>query len=85
MRALSFVSDGEAVVAEEPSDRPFDLPAVPTEVFAGLDAGLRDARDEPAFAQPGEVSAEKFALSARSLTVGAAVVPGGTGRRVCRG
>jgi hypothetical protein len=55
VRALSFVSDGEAAVAEEPSDRPFDLPAVPTEAFAGLDAGPRDARDEPALAQPGQV------------------------------
>lgn len=55
MRALSFVSDGEAAVAEEPGDRPFDLPAVPTEAFAGLDAGPRDARDEPALARPGQV------------------------------
>ena len=46
MRALSFVSDGQAAVAEEPSDRPLDLPAVPTEAFAGLDAWPRDARDE---------------------------------------
>lgn len=55
VRALSFVSDGEAAVAEEPGDRPLDLPAVPTEAFAGLDAGPRDARDEPALAQPGQV------------------------------
>lgn len=50
VRPLSFVSDGEASVAEEPSDRPFELPAVPTEAFAGIDAGPRDARDEPALA-----------------------------------
>jgi hypothetical protein len=31
------------------------LPAVPTEAFAGLDAWPRDARDEPALAQPGQV------------------------------
>lgn len=40
---------------KEPSDRPFDLPAVPTEAFAGPDAGPRDARDEPALAQPDQV------------------------------
>ncbi len=55
MRALSFVSNGQAAVAEEPSDRPLDLPAVPTEAFAGLDARPRDARDEPTLAQPAEV------------------------------
>jgi hypothetical protein len=53
--ALSLVSHGESAVAEQPGDRPFDLPAVPTEAFAGLDAGPRDARDEPALAQPGQV------------------------------
>jgi hypothetical protein len=48
VRTLSFVSDGAAAAAEEAGGRPFDLPAVPTEAFAGLDAGPRDARDEPA-------------------------------------
>lgn len=36
MRALPCVSDGEAAVAAEPMDRPFDLPAVPTAAFAEL-------------------------------------------------
>jgi hypothetical protein len=53
--ALSFVSEGEPTVAEEPGDRPFDLPAVPAEPFAGLDTGAGDARDDVAFPQPGQV------------------------------
>lgn len=69
MRVLTFVSDGEAAVAEAPGGRPFGLPAVSAEAFAGLGAGPRDARDEPALAQPGQVcSAEKYALSGRSVT-----------------
>lgn len=55
MGALAFVSDGQAAVAEEPSDRPLDLPAVPTKAFAGLDAWPRDPRDESSLAQPGQV------------------------------
>lgn len=52
---IKWIFDGQAAVAEEPSDRPLDLPAVPTEAFAGLDAWPRDARDEPTLAQPDEV------------------------------
>lgn len=52
MAALSLVSDGQAAVAEEPGDRPFDLPAVPAETLAGLDAGPGDARDDAPLAQP---------------------------------
>ncbi|MEU8349979.1 hypothetical protein, partial [Streptomyces sp. NPDC048845] len=55
VRALSLVSVSQAAVAEEPSNRPIDLPAVPTEAFAGLDARPRDAREEPTLAQPAEV------------------------------
>ncbi|MEU4063451.1 hypothetical protein AB0F25_13620 [Streptomyces wedmorensis] len=32
-----------------------ELSAVPTKASAGLDAGPRDARDEPALAQPGQL------------------------------
>src|SRR5690606_34603217 len=44
--------DGEAAVAEEPGDRPLDLPAVPAEAFAGLNAGPCDAGDDAAAARP---------------------------------
>ena len=50
--ALSFVSDGQAPVAEEPRDRPFDLPAVFAEAFAGFDSGTGDTGDDAAVAQP---------------------------------
>jgi hypothetical protein len=53
--ALSFVSDGEPAVAEQPGDRPLDLPAVAAEPFAGLDARARDPRDETPAAEPCEV------------------------------
>lgn len=77
MGALALVADGEAAVAEEPGDRPFDLPAVSAEPFA-LDSmpgrairGIRlRSRSQARW------SAEKYALSARSL-------PGR--RRVARG
>lgn len=54
MAAFSLVSDGQAAVAEEPGDRPFDLPAVPFETLAGLDAGPGDARDDATTAQSGQ-------------------------------
>lgn len=44
--ALAFIADGETAVAEQPGDRPLDLPAVSAEPLAGLDARARDARDE---------------------------------------
>lgn len=53
--ALSLVSDGEAAVAEEPGDRPLDLPTVSAEPLARLDARAGDTRDDSAFAQPGQV------------------------------
>ncbi|GAA0909110.1 hypothetical protein GCM10009574_101490 [Streptomyces asiaticus] len=52
MCALSFVSDGQAPVAEEPRDRPFDLPAVSAEAFAGLDSGTGYTWDDATVAQP---------------------------------
>lgn len=53
--AFSFVPDGEAAVAEEPGDRPLDLPAVLAEPLAGLDTGTGDPRDEVPAAEPAEV------------------------------
>jgi hypothetical protein len=55
VRSLSLVPDGEPAEAEQPGDRPLDLPAVPAEPLARFDPGTRDARDEPSLAQPGEV------------------------------
>lgn len=52
MAAFALAPDGQAAVAEEPGDRPFDLPAVPAETLAGLDAGSGDARDDAPLAQP---------------------------------
>lgn len=40
------IADSETAVAEQPGDRPLDLPAVSAEPLAGLDARARDARDE---------------------------------------
>lgn len=42
----------EPAVAEEPGDRPFDLPSVSAETLAGLDAGPGDARNDAPLAQP---------------------------------
>jgi hypothetical protein len=44
--AFSFVPDGEAAVADEPGDRPLDLPSVPAEAFADSMPGraIRGAR-----------------------------------------
>ncbi|MEV4451783.1 hypothetical protein, partial [Streptomyces mirabilis] len=40
---------------------------MPTEAFAGLDAGPRDARDEPALAQPGQVFGGEVRLLSSSV------------------
>jgi len=45
----------ETAVAEQPGDRPLDLPAVSAEPLAGLDTRARDARDESSGAEPGKV------------------------------
>lgn len=55
MRTLPLVPDGEAAVAEEPGDRPFDLPAVSAEPLAGFDSRAGDAWDDAAAAQPPQV------------------------------
>lgn len=55
MITLAFVSDGEAAVAEEPTDRSLDPPAVTAESFAGLDAGPGDARGDAPLAEPSAV------------------------------
>ena len=55
MGALLLVPDGEPAVAEQPGDRPLDLPAVPAEPLARLDPRTRDARDDPSLSQPGKV------------------------------
>jgi len=52
--AVSFVSDGESAVAEEPGDGPFDLPTVSAQAFGGLDPGAGDAWDDAPGAQPGK-------------------------------
>jgi len=52
MAAFALVSDGQPAVAEEPGDRPFDLPPVAAETLAGLDAGPGDARNDSPLAQP---------------------------------
>ncbi|MDQ0700963.1 hypothetical protein QF048_007490 [Streptomyces sp. W4I9-2] len=53
--AFSFVPDGEAAVAEEPGDRPLDLPAMPSEPLTRLDTGAGDPCDEVPTAEPAEV------------------------------
>lgn len=47
---VAFVADGQAVVAEKPRDRSFDLPSVSAELLVGVDATARDARDDASFA-----------------------------------
>lgn len=54
MAALAFVSDGEPAVAEQPGDRPLDLPAVAAEPFAALGSRTRDPRDQGAAAETGQ-------------------------------
>lgn len=49
--AGAFVANGDAAVATEPGDRPFDLPPVAVEPFAGLDALAGDPGRDPAVAQ----------------------------------
>lgn len=55
MVAISLVPNREAAVAEEPRDRPLDLPTVPAEALAGLDAGTGDPGGEPAITEPAQV------------------------------
>lgn len=88
MAALSLVSDGRAAVAEELGDRPLDLPAVPSETLAGLDADPGDVRDDAPLAQPGRpiggvvrrVGAEPVDAGALGPGPGARSTPG----RRCR-
>jgi hypothetical protein len=49
---FAFVADGQAPVAGQPGDRPFDDPPVAAEFVAGFDAFAGDARGDPAPAEP---------------------------------
>ena len=49
---FAFVADGQAPVAGQPCDRPFDHPPVFAEFVAGFDACASDARVDPALAEP---------------------------------
>lgn len=61
MRAFSLVGNGEVAVAEEASDRPFDLPEVPPRRSPDSMPD-RAMRDEPALAQPGQVFSGEVSL-----------------------
>lgn len=52
MVGVAFVSDDEAVVAEQPGDRPFDHPAVFAEFLAGFDALAGDTDANSSVADP---------------------------------
>lgn len=54
MAAFAFVPDGQAPVAEQPGDRALNLPPVPPEPLAGLDAAAGDPGRDAAPAQPGQ-------------------------------
>lgn len=82
MAALAFVSDGEPAVAEQPGDRPLDLPAVAAEPFAGLDSRACDPRDQAAVPEPGEVvgGAVRLASAYLDRSASARSAPGADGR-----
>lgn len=48
--AVAFVAEGEASVAGQPRDRPFDFPTVTAEPFRVFDAAAGDAGDDAALA-----------------------------------
>lgn len=66
--ALSLVPDGGPAVAEEPGDRLLDLPAVPAEPLADPIPGPAVRGASPRCRSQVRCSAEKYAVSARSLT-----------------
>lgn len=67
MAVFAFVSDGEVAVAEQPGKGPLDLPAVPAGPFGGLDARRAMRETMPRLRSQARLSAEWYALSARSL------------------